>query len=102
MQRSQWKPLQEEERTQETLARIRARRKEIDRNLEQSNNYLIQKQTLEERKGKLEQVIFKQAQDLNELEEKKLRAEKSLNLMQTNWNKKKIEINDNNPHLAQL
>jgi hypothetical protein len=64
--------------------------------------FLIQKQTLEERKNKLEQVIFKQAQDLNELEEKKLRAEKSLNLMQTNWNKKKIEINDNNPHLAQL
>lgn len=62
----------------------------------------MKKQTLEERKGKLEQVIFKQSQDLNELQEKKNRAEKSLGLMQTNWNKKKIEVNDNNPHLLQL
>ena len=47
-------------------------------------------------------MIFKQAQDLNELEEKKLRAEKSLALMQANWQKKKVEISDNSPHLAQL
>lgn len=47
-------------------------------------------------------MIFKQAQDLNELEEKRLRAEKSLGLMQANWQKKKVEISDNSPHLAQL
>jgi len=57
---------------------------------------------LEERKGKLEQVIFKQNEDLNQLEEKKGRAEKSLHLMQANWNKKKIEVKEDNPHLAQL
>jgi hypothetical protein len=47
-------------------------------------------------------VNEKQYQDLTELQEKKLRAEKSLGLMQSNWNKKKVEISDNNPHLAQL
>ncbi len=62
----------------------------------------MQRETLKERKGKLEQVIYKQSQDLSELQEKKARAEKSLGLMQANWNKKKIEISENNPHLAQL
>lgn len=47
-------------------------------------------------------MIIKQRQDLTELEEKKARAEKSLGLMQANWNKKKIEISEHNPHLAQL
>ena len=62
----------------------------------------MKKETLKERKGKLEQVIYKQSQDLTELQEKINRAEKSLALMQNNWNKKKIEVNENNPHLAQL
>lgn len=47
-------------------------------------------------------MIFKQAQDLNELQEKKNRAEKSLHIMQNNWGRKKIEVTENNPHLAQL
>lgn len=42
----------------------------------------MQRETLKERKGKLEQVIYKQSQDLSELQEKKARAEKSLGLMQ--------------------
>lgn len=46
--------------------------------------------------------MIKQSQDLTELQEKKARAQKSLGLMQANWNKKKIEINPNSPHLAQL
>lgn len=50
----------------------------------------------------LEKANEKQYQDLTELQQKKNRADKSLALMQTNWNKKKIEISDNNPHLAQL
>ena len=57
---------------------------------------------MRERKGKLEQVIYKQSHDLNEYKEKKARAEKSLGLIQANWNKKKIEVGEGNPHLAQL
>ena len=50
----------------------------------------MQKQTLVERKRKLEEVNEKQYQDLTELQEKKNRAERSLALMQSNWNKKKV------------
>ncbi len=51
---------------------------------------------------KLDHVIIKLNQELTEYKEKKARAEKSLGLMQNSWNKKKIEVNNNNPHLAQL
>lgn len=47
-------------------------------------------------------MIYKQNHDLNEELEKKARAEKSLALIQNNWKKKKIEVAQNNPHLAQL
>jgi hypothetical protein len=47
-------------------------------------------------------VIYKQSQDLAELTEKKARAEKSLGLIQNTWNKKKVEVTENNPHIAQL
>ena len=63
---------------------------------------MIQKETLKDRKSKLEQVIFKQSHELDEFKERKARAEKSLGLMQNNWNRKKIEISETNPHLAQL
>lgn len=52
MQRSQREPLQEEERTQEIIARVRARRKEVDWNIEQSKPSLYSETNLRRKKGK--------------------------------------------------
>lgn len=90
MQCCEWKPFQEKRVAQEALAVVWARCQEANWNPQQSKIIITQRETLKERKGKLEQVIYKQSQDLSELQEKKARAEKSLGLMQTNWNKKKI------------
>lgn len=102
MQRSQLKPVQEEGRTQETGPGVRAGCQETHRDPQQSTIFTIQRETLKERKSKLENVIFKQSQELTEFQERKARAEKSLGLMQGNWKKKKVEVAENNPHLAQL
>lgn len=81
---------------------LRKLEQEFEQDAKRLTETLNRKETLRERKGKLEQVMHKQSQDLAELQEKKARAEKSLSLMQSNWNKKKIEVNEASPHLAQL
>ena len=51
---------------------------------------------------KLEQVMFNIKQELSVNEEKANRAQKSLGLAKTNLSKKKIELKEDSPHLAQL
>lgn len=55
-----------------------------------------------ERRQKLSNVLIGLGQDLTANKEKIARAEKSLNLIQTNMQKKKVEIPENSPHMAQL
>ena len=51
---------------------------------------------------KLEQVMFNMRQELSVNEEKASRANKSLGLAKSNLAKKKVELKEDSPHLAQL
>ena len=51
---------------------------------------------------KLEQVMFNMRQELSVNEEKAARATKSLGLAKSNMSKKKVELKEDSPHLAQL
>lgn len=63
---------------------------------------IIQSETLKDRKQKLAYVLNNLATELSVNEEKVNRAEKSLGLIKTNLQKKKVEIPENSPHIAQL